>query len=89
MTAPSPQASNVLDLSDILPFADFCREAEKKKLATRAQLQWWMRYRDQNGLLASGAVVEKRVNPTAKKSMLFVVRPRFVEWLTNAHQAAA
>ena len=89
MTALSPQASTSLDLSDIIPFADFCREAEKRKLATRAQLQWWMRYRDQNGLKASGAIVEKRINPTAKKAMLFVVRPRFVEWLTNSHPAAA
>ena len=87
--SPHIQASTSLDLSDIIPFAAFCREAENRKLATRAQLQWWVRYRDQNGLKASGAIVEKRINPAARKAMLFVVRPRFVDWLTNSHQHAA
>ncbi|NVZ09521.1 hypothetical protein HW932_09620 [Allochromatium humboldtianum] len=90
---PAPIDTNpgksALDLSDIVPFADFCREAEKRKLATRTALQWWMRYRRENGLLSSGAVVEKRANPQSKRALLFVVRPRFVEWLTNSHQHAA
>lgn len=91
MPAPTNtnQGKSALDLSDIVPFADFCREAEKRKLATRTALQWWMRYRHENGLLSSGAVVEKRANPRSKRALLFVVRPRFVEWLTNSHQHAA
>ena len=87
--ADTPQVNQSLDLSDIVTFADFCREAEKRKLATRTALQWWMRYRRENGLLSSGAVVEKRANPRSKRALLFVVRPRFVEWLTNSHQHAA
>jgi hypothetical protein len=89
MTATTPQAGATLDLSDITPFAEFCRECEKRKLATRAQLQWWMRYRRQNGLLSSGAVVERKVNPSAKKAMLFVVRPRFVAWLAASSETLA
>jgi len=85
-TTPSTQG---LNLEDITQFADFCRECEKRKLATRTQLQWWARYRSDNGLLASGAVVEKRPNPKSKRVMLFVVRPRFVAWLANGHQAVA
>jgi hypothetical protein len=83
---PTPQAGATLDLADITPFSEFCRECEKRKLATRAQLQWWMRYRRQNGLLSSGAIVERKVNPRAKKAMLFVVRPRFVEWLAASSE---
>ena len=65
---PHESSGNALDLSDVLPFAVFCREAEKCKLASRATLQWWLRHRAQNGLLASGAVVERRINPLAKKN---------------------
>jgi len=90
VTTPStPQAGTPLDLSDITPFAAFCRECEKRDIATRTQLQWWARYRDQNGLLASGALVERKVNPTSKRPLLFVVRPKFVDWLANGYQAVA
>ena len=88
-TTATTQAAPRLALDDIIPFVDFCREAEKRKLATRTQLQWWMRYRRENGLIASGAIVEKRTNPKSSRPLLFVVRPRFVEWLTNSHQHAA
>lgn len=90
MSAPlaTPQAQG-LDLDDIVPFADFCREAEKRKLATRPSLQWWARYRHENGLISSGAIVELRANPKSKRPLLFVVRPRFVQWLTQSHRHAA
>ncbi|NEV61650.1 hypothetical protein [Thiorhodococcus minor] len=86
---PSPTASTPLDLSDIVPFADLIRECEKKGIATKGQLTWWARYRHENGLTSSGALVEKRANPRSKRPMLFVVRPRFIDWLANGHQAAA
>lgn len=86
---PQESSGSALDLGDVIPFAAFCREAEKRKLASRATLQWWLRHRAQNGLLASGAVVEKRINPTSTKPMLFVVKPRFIDWLTNSHPTAA
>ncbi len=81
MTAitPSPRP----DLDDITPFSDFARECERRKLATKTQLQWWMRFRETNGLAKSGAVVEMRPNPASKRPMLFVVRPRFVDWLLS------
>lgn len=89
MTLPPAPASTPLDLSDIIPFADFVRECEKRKLATKGQIQWWLRFRAENGLLASGAIVERRINPRAKKAMLFVVRPRFVAWLSQCDTQAA
>ncbi|NVZ07676.1 hypothetical protein HW932_00190 [Allochromatium humboldtianum] len=78
-----------LGLTDFAHFPDFARECERNKIATKAQLQWWLRYRRENGLLASGAVVEKKINPSSKRPMLLIVRPRFIEWLTNSHTAAA
>ena len=76
-------------LEDLTPFADFARECEKKKVATRSQLAWWMRYRADNGLLASGAVIEKRVSPTARRPMLYANRSRFVAWLSQSDAQAA
>ena len=88
MTAPTDTpADHRLDLTDFVPFPDFCRQAEKLNLATRTQLQWWMRYRHQNGLIGSGAIVEKAVNPKSSRKMLFVVRPRFIDWLASGRAA--
>ncbi|AFL75496.1 hypothetical protein [Thiocystis violascens] len=87
MTAPNPAPRP--DLGDISQFSDFARECERHKLATKSSLLWWMRYRHQNGLIASGAVIEKRPNPTSKRPMLFIVRPRFIDWLSNGNPEAA
>ncbi|WP_373510376.1 hypothetical protein [Thiocapsa sp.] len=76
-------------LEDLSPFSDFSRECEKKKVATRAQLAWWLRYRQTNGLLSSGAIIEKRISPTARKPVLYVNRPAFVAWLSGADTKAA
>ena len=89
MTTPSAEASTTLALADIAPFPDFIRECEKTGVATRGQLTWWARYRHENGLIASGALVEKRVNPRSTKPMLFAVRPRFVDWLAGRDRADA
>ncbi len=88
MTSATP-ASTTIDLSDISRIPDFVRECEKQQLATKGQIQWMVRYRAENGLLASGAIVEKRINPKSRKAMLFVVRPRFVAWLSGQQVAAA
>ncbi len=76
-------------LEDFGSFPDFARECERKKVATRSQLAWWMRYRDTNGLLSSGAIVEKRINPKARRPMLYVNRPRFVAWLAQSDAQSA
>ena len=83
MTTSSAPSGTPLDLSDITSFADFVRECERKKTATKGQLQWWLRYRAENGLTASGAIVERRANPRSKRPMLFVVRPKFIAWLAG------
>ena len=75
---------NKLSIEDIVPFSLFVSECEKKKISTKGQLQWWMRYRVENGLLESGAVVEKYVNPRSKRPVLFIVKPKFVEWLSKS-----
>ncbi len=76
-------------LDDLVPFADFARECEKRKVATVSQLAWWLRYRENNGLLSSGAVIEKRVNPKARRPMLYANRGRFVAWLSQSDTKAA
>ncbi len=76
-------------LEDLTPFPDFARECERKGVATKFQLSWWMRYRRTNGLAASGAIVEKRINPAARRPVLYVNRPRFVDWLSSSDAKAA
>lgn len=71
-------------LEDLTPFADFARECERKKVATKSQLAWWLRFRETNGLKATGAVVEKRISPNAKRSILYANRGRFVAWLSTS-----
>jgi hypothetical protein len=75
------------DLTELAPFAPFSRQCEKAGIATRTQLQWWLRYRKENGLSASGAIIEKRPNPRSKRPMLFVNKPRFAQWLSTDHAA--
>lgn len=84
MTTDHPVA-----LEDLTPFADFARELERKKIATRSSIAWWMRYRDTNGLKASGAIIEKRVNPKARRPMLYANRARFAAWLSQSDTKAA
>lgn len=82
MTTPA-MTEAPLALTDIAPFSDFIRECERTGVATRGQLQWWARYRNENGLAASGALVERRANPKSKRPMLFCVRPRFIAWMAG------
>jgi hypothetical protein len=85
----SKMTDNPATLEDLTPFADFSRELERKKVATRSSLAWWMRYRATNGLLASGAIIEKRISPTARKPVLYVNRARFIAWLSQSDAQAA
>jgi hypothetical protein len=76
-------------LKDLAPFAVFVRECEKEGVATKGQLNWWLRYRKTNGLLSSGAIIEKKISPTARRPMLYAHRPRFAEWLSTSDTQAA
>ncbi|NCA72321.1 MAG: hypothetical protein EOM91_20075 [Sphingobacteriia bacterium] len=73
-------------LDDLTPYADFARECARKKVATESQLAWWMRYRAENGLLASGAIIEKRVSPHATRPLLYAHRSRFIAWLSTSDE---
>lgn len=75
--------SSRLSLADIQPFPTFARQCERDGIATTQQLRWAARYRHTNGLIESGALVEKRVNPSSRKPKLYVVVPRFVGWLST------
>ena len=77
-----------LSPDDIVPFAKFIRVCEQRGIATEQQLRWWARYRDVNGLIESGAMVEKRPNPTSRRPQLYVVVPRIVEWMATPSRKA-
>lgn len=71
------------DLSDLMPFRRFAAEVwEPQKLGSENSLRWLLRYRQKNGLLSSGAVVELRT-PGATRPRLFINRPRFAEWMAG------
>lgn len=89
-TTQSPSAdAGTLSLDDIQPFARFIEQCEKDGRATGQQLRWWSRYRNENGLMASGALVEKRFNPKSRKPQLYVVVPRFVRWMATSNGVTA
>lgn len=71
-------------LDDLTPWTAFVDECEKKKVATKSQLAWWCRYRETNGLKASGAVIEKRLSPNSKRPRLYANRSRFAGWLSTS-----
>lgn len=79
----STRTAPTLSLEDIAPFRVFAAECERGKIATEHQLRWWVRFRDENGLSACGAVVERRPNPRSTRPMLFIVRPRFAAWMAG------
>ena len=65
-----------LSLDDLIPATRFERELEQRGIATRGQFRWWVRYRDKNGL---------KVALSERHGRIFVIRPRFVEWLAGNH----
>ena len=78
------------NLSDIYSFQRFVAEVwTPQGLGTEYNLRWFLRYREKNGLLASGAVVEK-FTPGAQRPRLYINKPKFAAWLAESdHQAAA
>jgi hypothetical protein len=88
MNAPPHAADRPADqLSDFVPLVAFAREYERQGLGTKDSLRWLARYRAQNGLLKTGAVVELRT-PGARRPRLLINRPRFVAWLAGKPCAA-
>jgi hypothetical protein len=75
------------DLTDFQTFKAFAADFERQKLGTEHTLRWLARYRKDNGLLASGAMVELK-STGSKKPRLLVNRPRFAAWLANRPAAA-
>jgi hypothetical protein len=80
---PTPTTSAALALSDIVPLRNFAKECEQAGVCTKHQINWWNRYRHENGLLECGALVERQATPGSKRPCIFVVRPRFLAWLTS------
>ena len=78
----APAADTAPALSDFSPFLVFAAEFERQKLGSVHTLRWLVRFRTENGLLKSGAVVELR-SPGATRPRLLVNRPRFTSWLAS------
>lgn len=76
------------DLSDFQTFRDFARDYERQKLGSEQSLRWLARYRDKNGLLSSGALVELKT-PGATRPRLLVNRQKFAGWLASQSSGAA
>ena len=84
-TQPAP-----VGLSDIIPVPRFIRTHwEAQGLGTEQSFRWMLRYRHENGLIDSGAIIERKATPGSKRTVLFVVLPRFVDWFTNQTTKAA
>jgi hypothetical protein len=76
-------------MSDIRPFRRFLVEYfEPQGHGGEFALRWLVRFRAQNGLLASGAVIEKRTPGSSRPRLYFNV-PKFANWLATSDQAAA
>lgn len=73
-------------LGDIVPFKKFAQQFERQGLGTEFSLRWLVRFRAQNGMLKSGAVIEKRT-PGAARPKLFINAPKFASWLATTDQA--
>jgi len=82
--AITKEAVDKISLSDIQALPNFIKDCEEQGIATEHQIRWWLRYRNENGLISSGAITEKRPNPKSHKPMLFVIVPRFVAWMATA-----
>jgi len=70
-------------LSDINTFNAFLDIEWRPSGGTEHSLRWLLRDRDRNGLLTSGAVVEKRA-PGRNKPKLFIVKSKFKAWMLQS-----
>lgn len=80
--------TNPLSFEDIVPAPHFVKENAGKNGMSENQLRWLFRNRKINGMAKSGAVIEKTGRyGKGKRPMLFVVVPKFVEWLATDDSA--
>ena len=70
-------------LGHIYPLRKFAAKYEREGLGTEFSLRWKLRFREQNGLLESGAVIEKRT-PGHQRPRLFVNAPKFAAWMAQS-----
>lgn len=75
-------------LSDFVPFTKFATEYAKQGLGSPESLRWMVRFRKENGMLESGAVIELR-NPGSRRPRLIINRHKFPEWLASGGQGVA
>lgn len=52
-------------------------------------LRWELRFRHQNGLVDSGAVIERWADPKASRPTLLISPSRYFGWLRAASRGAA
>jgi hypothetical protein len=87
-TATTDATAPVL-ITDIYPFRRYAREVwEPQGLGTEHSLRWLVRHRHVNGLLACGAIIEKRT-PGSGRPLLYVHAPRFATWMATSDAEAA
>ncbi|WP_295887667.1 hypothetical protein [uncultured Thiohalocapsa sp.] len=88
-TAAAADATAPVQITDIYPFRRFVREVwEAQGLGTEHSLRWLVRHRHANGLLACGAIIEKRT-PGSGRPLLYIHGPRFAAWLATTDAEAA
>lgn len=75
------------ELGDFTNFETFARELAQHGITTEMGLRYWLRLREQNGLLTSGAVVEVRA-PGSRRPKLLFNRKGFARWLASGAVAA-
>lgn len=60
--------------------ATFCRR-NPHIFASEQSVRWYLRDRDTNGLLETGAVVELRASKDSQRPRVFIDEARFLEWM--------
>ena len=79
--APAP------DITDFQTFKAFAADYERQGLGTEHGLRWLARFRHENGLIQTGAMVEIKT-PGATRARLLVNRRLFPQWLAAQSRAA-
>lgn len=70
--------------SSLYPLTRFVAEVwQPQGFGTEQSLRWLLRYRTANGLLKSGAVIEKRT-PGAARPRLYINAQNFAAWLAKS-----
>ena len=74
------------ELNELCSVAEFARRYPNI-IPSESALRWYLRERDHNGLLASGAVVELRQRSDQIRPKILIRGPRFAWWLINHNGA--